>query len=146
MNTVIVLTCLFLTISNALIIKENVVFRKTNEISTSRSMWRITLVMDLLHYQNVLDQSLKNLGEIKKFMQSRKDFFQVQEFESHFKTLESELSLLVKSRQKIVNSFSQLKTLHSRSKRSIFPFLGDVISFIAGTPSEGDLNDIRGSV
>ena len=109
-------------------------------------MWRITLVMDLLHYQNVLDQSLKNLGEIKKFMQSRKDFFQVQEFESHFKTLESELSLLVKSRQKIVNSFSQLKTLHSRSKRSIFPFLGDVISFIAGTPSERELNDIRGSV
>ena len=109
-------------------------------------MWRITLVMDLLHYQNVLDQSLKNLGEIKKFMQGRKDSFQVQDFESHLKTLESELSLLVKSRQKIVNSFSQLKTLHNRGKRSIFPFLGDVISFIAGTPSEGDLNDIRGSV
>ena len=62
---------------------------------------------------------------------------------THFQTLEKQLDLLSSNRQKIVESFSQFQFFQSRAKRSILPFLGDIIGFIAGTPTEGEISTIR---
>ena len=43
----------------------------------------------------------------------------------------------------IKSSYLDYKTLHCRKRRSILPFLGDLISFLFGTVSESDLEDIR---
>lgn len=146
MNTVIVFGCLFLTISYALILRENVAFRKTNDISISRSTWMVTLVIDLKPYEHFLDQAIANIKEIEALLESKQGFFKVNNFHTHFQTLENELNLLNRSHEKIVNSFSQFKLFQSRTKRSLLPFLGDALSFIAGTPSESDLQAIRDNV
>ena len=146
MNTALVVWCLSIAISYALILRENVAFRKTNEISVSRSTWKVTLVLDLKPYQDLLDHSLESIKEIEEFLNSKQTFFKVDLFTMHFQTLENELTLLSKSREKIVNSYSQFKVFQSRSRRSVLPFLGDILSFVAGTPSESDLTSIRNNV
>ena len=115
----LVLGCLLLALSSALIVRENVVFRKTNEISVSRSMWTVTLVLDLKPYQSMLDQSLENIKEINKFLETRKTFFRVEPFQNHLRTLEDEVTFLRKSREKVVNSFNQFEVFNSRNKRSL---------------------------
>ena len=146
MNTVLVFSCLFLSMSCALIIRENVAFRKTNEISLSRSMWTVTLVLDLKPYHKLLDTSFKNLRDIRQIFENRKRNFVLDKTHTFFQTLERQLDLLSSNRQKIVDSFSQLQIFQFRSKRSLFPFLGDIIGFIAGTPTETDINTIRNNI
>ena len=132
--------------SYALIIRENVAFRKTNEISMSRSTWTVTLIVDLKPYKSMLENSLDNLNKIKSLFENRRKKFHLDKFNVHFQLLEKELSLLNTNRQNIIKSFSQLEMFQSRHKRSIFPFIGDIISFIAGTPSENDLKAIRSNI
>ena len=48
------LTCLLFGLTEALVINENVVFHKENEVSITRSKWLFTFVIDLNPYENFL--------------------------------------------------------------------------------------------
>ena len=46
----------------------------------------------------------------------------------------------------VKNSFTDLKSLKKRSRRSLFPFIGPALSFLFGTLSSSDLSDIRSNI
>ena len=52
--------------NSEMLIRENVVFEKTNEVSTTRSNWLITFAIDLNPYQDLLnklnDSLIQNRG------------------------------------------------------------------------------------
>ena len=48
------ITCFLLGLTEALVINENVVFHKENEVAITRSKWLFTFVIDLNLYENFL--------------------------------------------------------------------------------------------
>ena len=50
----VLLTCLLFGLTEALVINENVVFHKENEVSITRSKWLFTFLIDLNPYENFL--------------------------------------------------------------------------------------------
>ena len=50
----LLITCFLLGLTEALVINENVVFHKENEVAITRSKWLFTFVIDLNPYENIL--------------------------------------------------------------------------------------------
>ena len=50
----LLITCFLLGLTEALVINENVVFHKENEVAITRSKWLFTFVIDLNPYENFL--------------------------------------------------------------------------------------------
>ena len=50
----LLITCFLLGLTEALVINENAVFHKENEVALTRSIWLFTLVIDLNPYENFL--------------------------------------------------------------------------------------------
>ena len=50
----LLITCFLLGLTEALVVNENVVFHKENEVAITRSKWLYTLVIDLNPYENFL--------------------------------------------------------------------------------------------
>ena len=109
-------------------------------------MWTVTLVLELKPYHELLDQSFRNIRDIRNLLEDRRRNLVLDKTHTYFQNLERQLDMLSLNRQKIVDSFSQLQIFQFRSKRSVIPFLGDVINFIAGTPTEGDMSAIRNNM
>ena len=42
---------------NSVIVRDNVIFRKVSDVTTTRSKWTVTLVIDLKPYSDFLSQS-----------------------------------------------------------------------------------------
>lgn len=57
---------LLFTVSDSLLVRENVIFEKPHEISTTRSRWMITLVTDLTPYQVFINDLYTDLNEINR--------------------------------------------------------------------------------
>lgn len=57
---------LLFTVSDSLLVRENVIFDKLHEISTTRSRWMITLVTDLTPYQVFINDLYTDLNEINR--------------------------------------------------------------------------------
>ena len=124
---------------------ENVIFQKSNEITTTRSQWLVSFVIDLGSYKlfivrltnervNAAALSQHLLLEYKK---KGKPLFQT------FKNLRAKFTT-IKTIQE--NDFLEYETLKSRHKWSVLPIVGKTLSFLFGTASEEDLNFIKRSV
>ena len=50
----LLITCFLLGLTEALVINENVVFHKENEVAITRSKWLFTFIIDLNPYENFL--------------------------------------------------------------------------------------------
>ena len=50
----LLITCFLLGLTEALVINENVVFHKENEVAITKSKWLFTFVIDLNPYENFL--------------------------------------------------------------------------------------------
>lgn len=66
---------LLFTVSDSLLVRENVIFEKLHEISTTRSRWMITLVTDLTPYQVFIDDLYTDLNEINRITMALMVYF-----------------------------------------------------------------------
>lgn len=60
------LILIWLTNGNSMIVRENVIFEQSHEISTTRSRWLVTMVIDLSVYDQSIDKLYSALDEVNR--------------------------------------------------------------------------------
>lgn len=140
---------LLLGLTEAVFVSENVIFHKTNEISTSRAKWLATFVIDLqpfTQFINKLENDIELAAVTAKCIVSEYKGPNKTEYLSTFEALQKELHYLNGSRQHIVNGLLDYKLLHSRHKRGLFNFFGDVGKFLFGLVTADDLEKVQKNI
>lgn len=69
-----------------MIIRENVIFEQSHDISTTRSRWLVTLVIDLSTYDQSIDELYNSLDEIKKINNVLVKYYDVPLKDKYFQT------------------------------------------------------------
>lgn len=60
------LILIWLTNGNSMIVRKNVIFEQSHEISTTRSRWLVTMVIDLSVYDQSIDKLYSALDEVNR--------------------------------------------------------------------------------
>ncbi|CAC5417991.1 unnamed protein product [Mytilus coruscus] len=143
----IILTLLF-GFGELAFISDNIVFDKVNTVTTTRSKWLVTFIIDLKPFEGFLNRISHDMVKssalaqtvLRRYEQPGKEHFY-----NTFSNLEQEFNLLMDMHRSITDSFDDFKTLH-RHRRSVLPFIGSAMSFLFGTLTEDDINLIKGNV
>lgn len=113
-----------------LIVHENVVFHKTNEISSNHARWLVTFIHDLRPYEVFINKINKDLQITHHVMTAVTDWYRRFNFTAHVFTYESlheEIGMLNDTYQSVKDNFIDYKSLRSgnrRNKRSLLPIIG----------------------
>lgn len=147
------LILIWLTNGNSMIVRENVIFEQSHEISTTRSRWLVTMVIDLSVYDQSIDKLYSALDEVNRINNVLVKFYDVPLKDKYFQTfkgLELEIINLRTAQDAVYNNFQILSPLHDltgyRRRRSLLPIIGKAFSFLFGTVSEDDLQGIRNNI
>ena len=149
----LVCSCTELQASKLILVEDNVVFHKVNDITTSRSKWVLSFLINLAPFKDFL-------GELGKHVQSglnsaegmvlKENQTNYQGFTINFRLIKRELEHLQSTFQHLIHSYESYETLQEnssgRSKRSLLPFVGQALSFLFGTVSDSDLRNIRDNI
>ena len=116
-----------------------------SEVSISHSFWKISLIVDLLPYKQLLMGSIRDLRTVTKLT-----FRTIQEHSpsftsthiGHFNDINNAVAHLNKTRRKLEETFKSY-TLLRRRKRGLFNFLGEGLQFLFGVATERDFKDIK---
>ena len=126
-------------------VRQNVVFRKVSEVTTTRSRWSLTFVIDLNPYVTVMktvEGNINNLlGVIQTVVENRAPG--TNGLVNDFRGLNNELKTLRETYFGVNARLGEYHALHTRTRRSLVPFIGQAFSFLFGTVSEGDLGAIK---
>ena len=136
----IILVLLGLTLAAQ--VRQNVVFRKITEVTTTRSRWSTTFVIDLNPYATVIS----TVGENKKQNKNLNhllDVIQSNGLVNDFRGLSNELKTLRETYFGVSSRLTEYHALHTSTRRSLIRFIGQAFSFLFGTVSEEDLGAIR---
>lgn len=128
------------------IIHENVIFHKTNEITTTRARWLVTFVQDLGPFKYFLARvasDIEHTANITDAIIDRYDGPKHDNFRATLMNLREEVNSLDKTLTGILQSYTDHAALRSRSRRSIIPVIGNIMSFMFGTISEAEIEDVR---
>ena len=130
------LMLLFFGLVNSALVKRNVIFQKINAITTTRSRWLITFVIDLDHYEKLLstlrddfkivEESIQTLETMYAATNSRGFLNPETFFIGAIMELCRELVSLNASQEDISNMFVSFQSLRIRNRRSLLPFIGSV--------------------
>lgn len=143
---------LFCSISSGYERYDNVVFRKIQEVTTSHSKWLITLVHDLQPYEDFIQHIKTDLKQVRRYIDTMSNKFHQSGEKVYVSTLlmlRKEVKLINDIHQGLLLSFGHYKDLsqtQTRSRRALLPIVGDISSFLFGTVTEGDLQDIRSNI
>lgn len=109
-----------------MIIRENVSFEQSHDISTTLSRWFVTMVIDLSIYDQSIDELYNSLDEINKVKNVLIKYYDVPLKDKYFRTfkgLETEKINLRTAQNAVYNSFQILNPLHDkigyRRRRSV---------------------------
>lgn len=164
--TILWFLCLF-SLTVALEMHEGVIFEKVNEITTTKSQWKMALIMDISLFQNVLakleqdiavaeeisvqilnsynNSELDSPGQrISNKHQSNSDI-ETLTFVDSLNNLKQEIKFLKTSYQQILESYIGYKVLHTRTTRSLLPLSG-FFKFVFGTAKDEDVSALKHSV
>ena len=144
------LTFLFCNPIDAFIIRHNVVFDKTAEVTLTRSRWLISLVLDLSAYDSYVNTLEVNANKIlngTKHLQAVFTEDKLPEKYINFVLVASKLRIEVESLKYSYNEiYDQLKGYKLLRKRAILGFLGDIASVLFGTVSEQQLEEVKSNI
>ena len=133
--------------------QHNVIFEKIGEVTTTRSKWLVTFVIDLHPYQDFINSLKCDLtGAIIMAQTMKIPIINNNVISVHnrwlksLNNLEQEIRKLNLTRSAISDMFEEYKSLMKRSKRAALPIVGKVLSFLFGTLSSEDLDSIRRNV
>ena len=128
------------------IVHENVVFHKVNEITTTRTRWLVTFVQDLRPFQYFLTKLSNDIEQAANITDVIIDHYTGRSygrFVGTIKSLRKEVKSLQDTQAGIIQSYSDYRSLGSREKRSLLLFVGQAFSFLFGTVSEADIENVR---
>ena len=136
----------------SLVIHENVIFHKTNEVSSNHARWLVTFIHDLRLFDIFIDKINDDLKITKQITKSLTNWYRQENLTGYvftFESLHDEIALLNDTYQAIKNNFDDYQSLRSgnyRPKRSLLPIIGQAMSLLFGTISESDLENIQTSI
>ena len=142
------LSILLLTIGYVygVIIHENVIFHKENEITTTRARWLVSFVQDLSplkYFLQGIAADIELASNITDEILGHYDGPKQESFRETLSGLREEVFDLKRTLAGIFQSYSDYRALGSRSRRSLIPAIGRVMSFLFGTLDENDIKDVR---
>ena len=143
------LFALFCELTSAVIVYENVAFKKINEVALTRSKWLSTFIIDTLPYYNFLQILYLDMLRAERAASKIEGFYNFpskQDYHTIIKTLTEEIKSLENDRINLLHDYIDLHEVHFRSPRSLLPFIGKGLSYLFGTASESDLKTIRTSI
>lgn len=80
------LILIWLTNGNSMIVRENVIFEQSHDISTTRSRWLVTMVIDLSVYDQSIDKLYSALDEVNRINNVLVKFYDVPLKDKYFQT------------------------------------------------------------
>ncbi|XP_071084800.1 uncharacterized protein [Haliotis cracherodii] len=138
-----------LGLAQGTIMYENIIFQKLNDITTTRSKWLVTFVIDLKPYDQFIGKCRYNINQVAMMIRqllSRYHSNQSTGILSMYTKLDEEIIRLNATLNDLVDNFSEYSRLRTRPKRSLLPFVGSALSFLFGTVSEADLSTIKTNI
>ncbi|XP_069106680.1 LOW QUALITY PROTEIN: uncharacterized protein [Argopecten irradians] len=158
----VALLLLAVGLTRAIEIEESVIFQKINDITTTRSRWLVSFVIDLKPYERFMS-SLTDIMATSKVVRRVKQRYKGSKNVGYVNIVDGLKQMLkdIKRTQKtILESFLNYALLeentregnfgiikqNERSKRSLLPFVGSALSFLFDTVSDSDLGSIRHNV
>lgn len=151
-TNVMVMTIMFMflaTVSSYIVMNKNVVFRKVNDITTTRSKWTVSFVIDLQTYDHFIQKANTDITEAEKVAHTLVQHYQrpkEEGFLNNFVSLTKEINTLPETQNMMFNTFSDYRTLQQRQKRSLLPIFRKISSFLLGTFTDNDLDEIKGNL
>ena len=135
-------------------IRDNVIFHKTNGISTTTEKWLATIVSDFDEFRNFMPLVEKHIDRIEAGLDVSLNSFKINDtkieaFRNVFEGLREETKYLRTLKENVETEVTQImhqvhnSSLQRRSKRSLLPFVGEGLSWLFGVVSDRDLNEIR---
>ena len=142
-----------------LVVRDNVIFKKMGEITTTQSKWTVTLVIDTDEFERVFDTLHEKIDYVSKINQKAKPSL-LGKTRGHelrnkdnlkwFTLLQDELNTAKDKLEEAELKLFEYKTLGSkrgrRVKKSLIPFVGSALGFLFGTVSELEVRKISKSV
>lgn len=139
--------------------RSGIYFVQKNKIYTSYSTWLLTFTYDLAGYQNQIANVKREVLKFKEAHQSLKITardINDSAFSNLSLSLRDDIHYLLgresaqfefelKRIQSIYDNLYHLTSKHSnsRSRRSLFPFVGNLLSSLFGTPSKANLKELK---
>ena len=141
-------------------IRENVLFHERETISMSRSQWIFSFYIDLEPFQSIIEKTHINIRNVRNVLYkvlknydaytantnkdahiTYVDLFQRQTREiTH---IESNLKTITKLYNNLHEFQSNIIDNSKRRKRSIAPFLGNILNFLFGVTTDRNLNKVK---
>lgn len=118
--------------ADGVIVYENAVFQKVNEITTTRARWLVTFVHDLSPFKHFLAHVSADINSAANITDAIIDHYDGPKQESFHNTLinlREEVDSLSKTLEGIFQSYTTYRLLGSRSRRSVVPIIGRIMSF-----------------
>ena len=140
---------LLVGLTRSIIVKDNVVFYKRNDVSTTRAKWLVTFVLDLYPYSQFIELYKEEIKNAAVFTETAAAYYKrngEKEFSAIFGSLLQEVQHLNETQLSIWSSLLEYKSLHSLNKRSILLFVRKILSFAFGTLTSRGSNSIYSAI
>ena len=146
MKCCVLLLCVGLALGSQ--VAHNVVFQKMNEVTTTKSRWLVTFVIDLEPPENLLSKLSRDVQNTTGITQKVVSHYveSQSQFVKNLVKLGSDLRTIMDTYNGILEGFMEYRTLYGRQKRSLLPFVGKALHFLFGKVTDGDLSVIRSNV
>ena len=124
MKCCVLLLCIGLALGSR--VAHNVVFQKMNEVTTTKSRWLVTFVIDLEPPENLLSKLSRDVQNTTGITQKVvSDYFESQsQFVKNLAKLGSELRTVMDTYNGILEGFIKYRTLYGRQNDHYFRLLG----------------------
>ena len=140
-------------------IRENVVFKKIKEITTTRARWLVAFEIGLTSYQTLITTLEEHLSDtansvseelLKYWQQERRDPSRYLRYKNTISILKHEISNLNLAQTFLLNELKDIKSLQEikpkRGKRVLIPIVGKALSFLFGLISSENLESIQNNI
>ena len=127
-------------------------FQKTNEVFINDAHWSVTFVHDLRPFQTLISQIENDLARTDEIVRTITNYYESSILTGYVETFESlhvEIDLLTDMYKSVYDNFDEYQSLsvdYQRSKRSLIPFIGQLMSTLFGTVSENELDNINRNI
>ena len=144
-----VLILLTLSVTRALILRENVVYHKVSKAGLTQSRWLISMVLELIPYSNFLLKLQDDIEAADQMVIKAQGKYQAPEnagFLLSVSRLLREKASLKHAQLELMSQFNSLKLIKARQRRSLFPFLQGPLHSLFGIVTDDQVAGLRSNV
>ena len=143
------LITLLFGLTETVFVSENVVFHKTNDISTVQAKWLASFVIDLHPFGQFitkLENDTHLATVIAECIVAKYQHPKHAEYLTSFENLEKEIIYLNETRTHLFQGLLDYKLMRNREKRALIPIIGDAASWLFGLVTESDIVNLRKNI